>query len=215
MQIKKEEQKEPIKWYYFYTPEYEIWHQHLQSRLEPNFKTVPIQLKKLDIHNQHPSHHFTGSVDRMKIVIDVIKKNLGKKIVFSDVTWVINKDGVNELKELIDNCEETTYAQNEDQTDAVNIGLICINCTVEEIELWSYCLGQIEENPSLHEQHVIDRKLKLKPMFNSQKVRACVVDNPDRFQGYLALKIFTGSDWDHEARFNYRLNVIKHFNLDF
>jgi hypothetical protein len=213
--VKDETDKNLVDWYYFYTPEYEIWHEHFQSRLNPIFNTIPIKLEKIDVHNQHPSHHFIGSVDRMKIVIDVIKKNLGKKIIFSDVTWVINREGVKELKEIIDNCKETTYAQNSYQKDAVNIGLICINCTVEEVELWSYCLGQIEENPNLHEQYVIDRRLNHKPMFDSQKVRACTVENAEQIQGYLALKIFTPSNCDHETRFNFRLNVIRQYGLDF
>jgi hypothetical protein len=96
----------------------------------------------------------------MKIVIDVIKKNLGKKIVFSDVTWVINKDGVNELKEIINNCKVTTYAQNSLQTEHINMGLICMYCSLDELELWSYCLGQLECDPNLHEQYVLDRRLK-------------------------------------------------------
>ena len=205
----------PVKWYYFYTPEYEEWHKHLQSRLEPAFTTAPIKLDKIDIHEQHPSHHFTGSTTKVKLVIDAIKKNLGSKIVFSDVTWVINKDGVNELKEIIDNCTETTYAQNSWQTDHVNIGLICINCTLDELELWSYCLGQLESNPSLHDQSVIDNKLKHKPMFNPVKVRAYWIQSPEEFQGYLALKIFTPSAGNHATRYKHRMDVIKKFNLDF
>lgn len=204
-----------IKWYYFYTPDYDIWHQHFQSRLKPTFEVVPIKIDKIDTHHQHAYHHFTGSTDRMRIVIEVIKQNLGKKIVFSDVTWVINKDKIDELKQIIEECDETTYAQNSMQTDAVNIGLICINCTVEEIELWSYCLGQIEENRNLHEQDVINRRLTKRVMFDSQKIKADMIYDSKQFEGYLALKIFTPSNIDHESRFNFRLNVVKKYNLDF
>jgi hypothetical protein len=213
--LKQENQKPPIEWHYFYTPEYEVWHRHLQTRLEPTFKTVPIKIDKIDIHNQHPYHHFTGSVDRIKIVIDIIKKNLGKKIVFSDVTWVVNKHGVNELNEIIDNCKETTYAQNSSQTESINMGLICIYCSLDELELWSYCLGQLECDPNLHEQDVLNRRLKHKPMFDAQKIKADSISNAEQFEGYLALKIFTSSDADHITRYNHRIDTIKRFNLDF
>ena len=204
-----------MKWYYFYTPEYEEWHEHLQSRLESTFATVPICLDKIDIHDQHRYHHFTGSTTKVKLVIDAIKNNLGDKIVFSDVTWVIDKNKVHELKEIMEQCTETTYAQNSWQTDRVNIGLICLVCTEEELKFWEETLHLIEQNNELHDQTVVDNRLKKKVMFDPNKVVAELITNKSQFEDYVTLKLFTPSAYNHKDRYNYRMNTIKNFFIDF
>lgn len=206
---------EKLKWYYFYTNEYEEWHTHLQNRLEPTFQTVPIKLESIDIHNSHPFHHFTGSTTKVKLLINAIKENFGKKIVFSDVTWIINKEKVNELNQIMLDCKETTYAQNAEQLDTINIGLILVNCNLEALQLWSYCLGKLEGDPNLHDQSIIDFTVKNKKLFNPEKIRAWLVQKPEDFQGYIALKLFTPSSWDHAGRYKWRMDTIKNFNIDF
>ena len=204
-----------MKWYYFYTPEYEDWHQHLQSRLSSAFETVPIKLESIDIHNQHPRHHFTGSTTKVKLVIDAIKQNLGSRIVFSDVTWAIDKNKLAELKNIMESCTETTYAQNSWQTDKVNIGLICFVCNENELKFWEETLHIIEQNKDLHDQTVVDDRLQKKIMFDPKKIVAELITNRDQFEGYVALKLFTPSAYNHHDRYNYRMNTLRTFAIDF
>lgn len=112
-------------------------------------------------------------------------------------------------------CKESTYAQNAEQIDTLNIGLILVNCDLESLELWSYCLGNLNSNPNLHDQSIIDSNVKRKKLFDPVKIRAWLVQKSEDFDGYLALKLFIPSSWDHSSRYAWRMDTIKKFNIDF
>ena len=214
-----EKSQSSIKWYYFYTPDYEPWNQHLKDTLKNNFLVNPIKLHKeeLDIHDQHPVHAFTGSTKKIDLVIECIKNNIGNRIVFSDATWYINPEKVYELYQLVKNAKKgTTFAQNHNEK-YTNIGFMVIDCDLVSLKLWEDAKQIITENRSLHDQNIINNLLVNDvQLFDNTKIVArwpeeVEVWNNSLKNTFLALKIFTASADDKKSRDAFRSNIMKSY----
>jgi hypothetical protein len=48
-------------------------------------------------------HHFDGVTQKIELVVEAIKKNIGTKIIFSDCTLFINKNNIIKLKNYLNN----------------------------------------------------------------------------------------------------------------
>ena len=204
---------ELFDWYYFYTKDYEPWHIHLNETLKNNFMVKPILVDNLDIHDIHGSHAFTGSTKKIELVIDCIKNNMGKRIIFSDVTWYINPEKVKELQILCRQCEYgMTFARNQDEK-YINIGLIVIDCNEESLLVWEECKKIIQNDRNLHDQYVITTILKDYKIFDNKKIVArwpeeLNVWNSEFKGSFLALKIFTPSNENKVTRDKFRHNYM-------
>jgi hypothetical protein len=198
-----------MKWYYFYTPDYEPWHNHLESTLKEHFIVHPIKIQpdELNIHDNHPSHHFTGSTKKIDLVIECIKNNIGTRIVFSDVTWYINTHKVEELKKLI--CEAgygITFARNKDF--GLNIGLLAIDCNNETLKIWEEAKKTIENNNSLHDQTVVHNMINNPQIFDNKKIVARWPEHLDK-DAFLALKLFTPATESKFVRDTFRYKIME------
>ena len=69
-----------MKWYYFYTKDYEFWHNHLSSNLTNDYEVNPILIDDLVINKTAIKHQLAGNTKKIELIVDCIQKNLGKKI---------------------------------------------------------------------------------------------------------------------------------------
>lgn len=210
--LNKQQQK--IKWYTFYTQDYKIWYEHLKSKLQDKFDFNGIHLDNLNIHDQHSYHHFTGSTCKVKLVIDVIKNNLGKKIVFSDCTLYLQN--VERLQSIINSCKKTTYAKNSINEGDINIGLIVLICDKIELKFWNDVLASMKSDVT--DQGVVNELLKNHPhdTFDRNDVFCNYITEENKHiipQQFCVLKLFTESNADKYNRFIQRLNTLTILNL--
>ena len=206
-----------MKWYYFYTGEYEEWHKHMFDSLKDHFEVRPILLDTLKIHDQHSIHHFTGCTRKIELVIDCIKKNMGQQVVFSDVTWYVNRENLGKLRDHIDACAVTTYARNSHITNDLNIGLIVLSCTDAELALWESSLLDMTE--ATHDQYVVGCRIKKVyehiPMLETPLVLCGLFTQPHEvpMHDVCMLKLFTPSMLTHRDRYNFRLQCMQQIGL--
>ncbi len=210
--LNKQQQK--IKWYTFYTQDYKIWYEHLKSKLQDKFDFNGIHLDNLNIHDQHNYHHFTGSTCKVKLVIDAIKNNLGKKIVFSDCTLYLQN--VERLQNIINSCKKTTYAKNSINEGDINIGLIVLICDKIELKFWNDVLARMKSDVT--DQNIVNGLLKNHPRdtFDRNDVFCNYITEKNKHiipQQFCVLKLFTESTADKYNRFIQRLNTLTVLNL--
>lgn len=209
-----------IPYYYFYTPDYEPWNNHLTSVLSNHFDLFPIKTDSIpNLHIQHANHHFTGCYYKVELIIDAINKNMGKKIVFSDVTWYVNPNKVTELKNLIDfTFSDMTFANN-GGVNTINIGFIVINCTQKNIDIWEKALEILKKDNNAHDQSIITELVKNPSLFNSKKIVCCWPPSKEEFNikfknDFLMFKIFTPCNQDKITRDTFRMNTMKEYGFD-
>jgi hypothetical protein len=200
-----------MQWYYFYTPDYSEWHAHFQEVLGTHFALRPILLPKLDIHDQHPVHHFTGSTTKLQLVVEAVRTNLGRRIVFSDVTWYFSASKIGELASLLETCGPLGFAQNEDGHD-LNIGLFVLDCTQSALALWTEALRRVTEDANLHDQTAVESLSVGHALFAPDRVVARWPNkrNPHS-ETFLALKIFTPSAQPKSVRDSFRRHAMAQY----
>ena len=200
-----------MQWYYFYTPDYSEWHAHFQCVLSSHFALRPILLTKLEIHDQHPRHHFTGSTKKLELVVDAVRSNLGTRIVFSDVTWYFSSARVPELASLLETCGPMAFAQNEDGPD-LNIGLFVLDCTEATLALWSEALRRVRADANLHDQTVVACLSVGHALLAPDRIVARWPSKRVPYsESFLALKIFTPSAEPKSVRDSFRRNVMAQY----
>lgn len=209
-----------VPFYYFYTPDYEDWNIHLTNTLKDHFDLKPTKTDKIPgLNDQHPIHHWTGSSYKIELVIDSIKKNIGKKIVFSDVTWYVNPDRVNELKDLVNFTIPNIMFANNSGDNTANIGFMVINCNGETLSIWEKALEIIKDNPNAHDQTIIMNLVANPSFFNSNKIVCRWPPSKEDWDknyrnNFLMLKIFTPSDQNKISRDNFRIETMKEYGYD-
>ena len=149
-----------MKWFYFYTADYTFWHDHLQRALGGQFDLQPILIRELELSSQEGRHHFTGQPLKLQLLVNAVKENQGESIVFSDCTLFINREKVIELRrymEIYASQSDLAFADNT-LTDEVNIGLVLMNCSVENCNFWERCLEQFDDDS--WDQELVNRTLR-------------------------------------------------------
>jgi hypothetical protein len=128
-----------MKWYYFFTPDYEFWHRHIQESLNDHFTLVSLEIEPSSLRlNEGPGHHFKGCPVKLDLVIECIQANIGDSIVFSDSTLHFNRTRVQELAEYVQELAERAdliFADNRIDKD-VNIGVMLIRCNRRTLRFW-------------------------------------------------------------------------------
>jgi len=61
-----------IKFYYFFTTDYEFWHNHLSKTLSGTFDIQSLLIDNINLSKI--SHHFLNISIKIELVIDCIKK---------------------------------------------------------------------------------------------------------------------------------------------
>ena len=68
-------------WFYFYTPDFEYWHKQLSNSLSGSFNVKSILVKDLKLdYTRRNTHHFTGNSLKIKLLLEVVRRNKGKEI---------------------------------------------------------------------------------------------------------------------------------------
>jgi hypothetical protein len=152
-----------IPFYYFYTPDYEFWHNHLSKKLSSVFDVQPISIEKINLSNI--SHHFLNVTIKIELIVDCIKKNMNNSILFTDATIFINKDNIQLLQSYIDEKISTdkdiyfVYCKQ----DPINIGVILLKCNEKTLTFWEKVLeimnGTIKNGLNVWDQGVVNNLL--------------------------------------------------------
>lgn len=148
------------KWYYFYTPDYEFWHQHLQKSLHGHFELKPILVASDLLRlNEGTGHHFRGCPVKLELLIDCLSANLGNSIIFSDCTLLVCAKRACELQAYMLSLSGTfdlVFARNMID-DSVNIGLILIQCNQRTLKFWKSVYAAFKQNS--WDQHLVNQFL--------------------------------------------------------
>jgi hypothetical protein len=208
---------EKIKWYYFFTPDYDIWNLHLYETLSKSsvFTPEPIKVDEIKVlNNCHTKYYFTGCLLKIELLIDIIQKNLGNRIVFTDATWYINSSKIEELEKHIIECKYgMTFCNNNGNGD-INIGIIVIDCNEKTLNFYNSILSEINSDKTKHDQTLVNEKISNPNLLDSHKFMALWIDDYDKWimdykDNFIMLKIFTNSSNDKETRDNFRLDSMK------
>jgi glycosyltransferase involved in cell wall biosynthesis len=209
------EKNDKIPYYYFYTSDYVHWHNTLKNTLEDYFDVRPILIDKINgLHDQHSIHHWVGCSEKIKLLIDCIRQNIGKRIVFSDVTIYVNPNKVKELYSLVCNASSgMTFARNA-QLDEINICFMTVDCTHETLQIWEEIMGKI--GPSDHDQYIVNCVVKNPQLFEAHEVIARWPVDVSTWYSYnrdsfIVLKIFTPSNECKTTRDGFRYSVMKDY----
>jgi glycosyltransferase involved in cell wall biosynthesis len=212
-----------IKWYWFYTPDYNIWNINLYENLSKSdiFKPKPIKVNKIiGLNDLHPKHHFTGCYFKIELLCNVIKKNLGSRIVFTDATWYINPLKIDELEKQILECKYgITFCNNQGNGD-LNIGIMIIDCNEKILHFFNGILNEIKNDNTKHDQILVNDKISNPNLLDYNKFIASRFIDLDKWNhiykdNFIMLKIFVNSTDDKKTRDNYRMecmNKLGYFN---
>jgi hypothetical protein len=198
-----------MKYYYFCTKGFYFFENQIK-KLKSEFEINPIYIDEIkDIYKHKKNgHHFDGVTHKIEILIDVIKENIGSRIIFSDVTFFINDNKTNEIyNEFINNkyddydqifMEELTGSKD----DIVNFGLIIINCKDDIICFYEDIIKQIKESGK-HDQKILN--------LNIQKTKYTTLDSK-KFYGYGIFKEQYKNTYCMFKPFCNRINKIDDWN---
>ena len=162
-------------------------------------------------------HHFTGCTKKIELVIDCIKKNMGERIIFSDVTWYVNRDNLVRFKDDLESYQVTTYARSSHVEHDLNIGLILLVCSPSELAFWETCLCNMSAHT--HDQATVSalvlRNKDWIPMMQWPLVFCGLVQKREDvpMRDVCILKLFTPSQWAHRDRYTYRMQSLKTLQL--
>jgi hypothetical protein len=135
-----------MKWYYFYTADYDFYNRHISSRLTNHFDIKPILIDKLELSTTN--HHFDGLTVKLNLVYDAIQENMNEYIVFSDATIFIHPGKDYELKEYMhmkaDGKRDILFVDF--KQDNRNIGLLLIRCTDMTLNLFKDAIELVSNN---------------------------------------------------------------------
>lgn len=117
-----------MKFIYFYSQLYEYYNNHISKNIESIFDLERI---KIDDLKNNSNHTFFGGVSiKIELILQKIKENMGKSIIFTDATIFINSKNIHELdnffNKYIDN--DLCFGDN-DGKGCFNIGIILIKCS--------------------------------------------------------------------------------------
>lgn len=133
--------------YYFFTPNYEFWNQHIHTTLSASFDVRPLKITSLALQDSKvtQSHHFLNCTTKIELIIDCIEKNMGKHILFTDCTIFIDAKNIESLKNYMHECfdKDMTFAYY--AQDHRNIGVILIHCTQPVLSFWKSVLKRMQD----------------------------------------------------------------------
>jgi hypothetical protein len=208
-----------MKWYFFYTPNYHFYRNHIEDRLKNSkFDAEPILINNLKLSPFH--HHFLNNTIKIQLVIDCIKKNMGNYIIFSDATIYIN-DKVDELYDyIISKTKLEVDMHLTEEYNHLNIGFILINCnenTLSFFEKVLYIMNEkINNNINTHDQHEINDLIKFHEITVSIFEREYIwcsdyIHSPIK-ESFFIFKITVDLN-SNVTRHNQRLNALYYLNF--
>jgi len=206
-----------MKFYYFYSPSYTFYHEHIQERLSNQVDLHPILID--EIPEIKDSHHFTGLTIKIDLIIDAISQNMGKEetIIFSDATIFIHPENGAKLVDHIKQYHEYDLCFiNESWNQLYNIGFLTIKCTEKTLLFFKYVR---EIMPTInHDQVAINYLLQTTSlnyvMYDSSKIY-CGEFKEELRDSFIIYKSGI-QNIDKKANYNQRIqNFYDHRLIDF
>jgi len=202
--------------YYLYSPLYNYYNKHIIKNLSNIFNIHGIIMDDLDNKSQHP--FFGGVSIKIETIVDCIKKNMNRYIIFSDATIFINSSKISQLYNYINTCKncDLCFASHVDSSNH-NIGLILINCNNKTLNFFISVLQELKKNNGWDQQVVNDL---LKNNNNLSVSNFCIdkiycnynIDEKYK-KTYLIYKSFIWHTKNKNKNFNKRLDIFLHENL--
>lgn len=202
--------KRKLKWYYFYTNDYEFYNQHLSKN--KNFDLCPILINNLKLNTN--GHHFNNITIKIELVINAIKENWNKYILFTDATLIITKS--DELFDyLMHLTKKDIYFADNSIDNTVNIGFMLINCNSRTLKLWEDSLNLMKNKICNWDQQAVNMLISNinYELFDKSKI-CCGYDfNNEYIDTFYVFKSFIINKNDKYINFKARLDLFVKNNL--
>jgi len=205
-----------MKFIFFYSQLYEYYYNHIYKNINSIFDLEAI---KIDDLTNKLGHTFFGGVSiKIELILQKIKENMGKSIIFTDATIFINSKNVNELANFfntyIDN--DICFADN-DGTGYYNIGIILIKCNLKTLSFFENVLSDLINfkgwDQDIINKHLCDNNNLKINIFNREKIYCDWKFNLLYKDTYLIYKSFIHHNTNIIKNFNQRLDIFKKFEL--
>jgi hypothetical protein len=205
-----------MKYYYFYSPIYEYYNNHIIENLKNIFDVNPIFID--DIKTKWRGHTFNGGITiKIELVIKCIQENMDKMIIFTDCTIFINKKNSVYFKEYFNNYRKNdlTFADNRINDDH-NIGIMLIDCNKKTLEFFEKVYTTLKRD-KVWDQKVINDLLKLEANLIYEKFDNKIYCNwklnKEYKNSFYIFKSFIRHKNDKIVNFNKRINIFYNAGL--
>lgn len=210
-----------LKFIYFYSPLYEYYHNHINKNLNGIFDIESIKINDLN-NDRNTGHTFHGGVSiKIELVIQKIKENLGKSIVFTDATIFINSNNVNKLSDFFNSYldYDLVFCNDAGRDKCYNIGVMLINCNEKTLSFFENVLIDLI-NTKGWDQPVVNNHLNnennklLKIQFFDKKcIHSGLSFNLAYKDIFFIFKSFIHHSANLNHNFNQRLDTFKNAGL--
>ena len=140
---------DPYKWYYVWSPKYEIFHQLLASSVSESaqFDLKPCffpQSAFSTLYNPDAAHFFAGNSLKFDVIVAALKTNKGKHIIVSDADIIVQNP--DKLAAYLKKYErfDVVYMQDNFINDTLNIGFSLIKSTDTTIAFFEKICNEIK-----------------------------------------------------------------------
>ncbi len=214
-----------LKWYYVYSPKYEIFHHILASALVECDKFVikPCffpQSAFSTLYNPEATHFLSGNNIKFNVLIKAIENNMGKYIIFSDVDLIVqNPDKLANYLEKYKRFD-VVYMQDNLENDIMNIGFSLIKCNEKTLSFFKYIANEITTTQQLDQdvvnKYIVDSNL----LYTTFMLPYVIQSNMTQFgQKFYVMQMLCSNNQTYEenmheklltAAFLYDLRDLKH-----
>lgn len=161
-----------IKMYALYTPSHKILvDKFFLPSIKDNFELIIDEFKQLCPTAEFNSKGWnTTMLDKVDVIINAIKENMGKIFIFSDVDIIFIQPVENEIKKLMQTYEFVIQKSSEKLTNCCT-GFFAIIGNEKNLQLWTNIKAFMLKNPKLSEEDALNlfiRTGKLKNLKWSQ-----------------------------------------------
>ena len=204
-----------MKFIFFYSDLYEYYRNHIYTNLQSEFEVEAI---KCDDLQNNTRHTFFGGVSiKIELILQKIKENMGKSIVFSDATIFINAQNKSKLNDFFNEYahNDLCFADN-DGTGYYNIGIILIQCNNNTLTFFENVLNDLVQSKGWDQdivnRHLYHTHLKV-DRFQREKIYCDWEFNTNYKDSYLIYKSFIHHDKNIHKNFNQRFDLLKKYDL--
>ena len=143
----------PLRWYYMYSPKYEMFHHIFQDQVKhsKDFVLCPVFYNQCALATQTylgRDHFLSGFSFKAREMVSALQHNPGDHILFSDIDILVNKVG--NLRAYLEpyRANDLTYMRNEPTNESSCIAFGLIKSTPQTIRLFQKIVQIIEETGS-------------------------------------------------------------------
>jgi hypothetical protein len=203
---------------FFYSDIYTYFKNHIIKNLDKYFIIEPILIEELNAKKDQ--HTFFGGVSiKIELVIQKIKENLGKFIIFTDATIFINEKNCNQLSDFFDFYKnyDLCFPNNLIGEHLYNIGIMLINCNENTLDFFENVLIVLKASSGWDQDIVnkcLSEKHKLKIGLFSEKKIVCGYHLEHNLKDeFFIFKSFINHTPNVKNNYNKRIQIFYDANL--